>query len=150
MLKGKIAVVTGGQGRLGPIWIDTLEKAGARVFVLDLPAYDVSKLDQVYEFQQMLPPDQVPTIVVNSAAIGGGKRYQGFYARNDKSRRRGICQYWKYYGQHWGRLPQLSRRVREASRLQSVEDRSYPIISFDHNPVWTLRGAGGDHCLRSL
>jgi len=69
MLKGKIAVVTGGQGRLGPIWIDTLEKAGARVFVLDLPAYDVSKLDQVYEFQQMLPPDQVPTIVVNSAAI---------------------------------------------------------------------------------
>src|SRR3990167_383905 len=68
-LEGKIAVVTGVQGRLGSIWIDTLEKAGARVFVLDLPAYDVSKLDQVYEFQQMLPPDQVPTVVVNSAAI---------------------------------------------------------------------------------
>ena len=68
-LEGKTAVVTGGQGRLGPIWIDTLEKVGARVFVLDLPAYDVSKLDQVYEFQQMLPPDQIPTIVVNSAAI---------------------------------------------------------------------------------
>ena len=68
-LEGKTAVVTGGQGRLGPIWINTLEKVGARVFVLDLPAYDVSKLDQVYEFQQMLPPDQIPTIVVNSAAI---------------------------------------------------------------------------------
>ena len=68
-LDNKVAVVTGGSGRLGPIWIDTLENAGARVFVLDLPAYDVSKLDQVYEFQQMLPPDNPPTIVVNSAAI---------------------------------------------------------------------------------
>lgn len=68
-LAGRIVIVTGGSGRLGPIWIETLEEAGARVFVLDLPAYDVSKLDQVYEFQQMLPPDSPPTIVVNSAAI---------------------------------------------------------------------------------
>src|SRR3990172_1993267 len=68
-LDGKVAIVTGGSGRLGPIWIETLESAGAKVRVLDLPAYDVSKLDQVYEFQQMLPADFVPTIVVNSAAI---------------------------------------------------------------------------------
>src|SRR3990167_5908893 len=68
-LDGRVAVVTGGSGRLGPIWIETLESAGAKVRVLDLPAYDVSKLDQVYDFQQMLPTDPAPTIVVNSAAI---------------------------------------------------------------------------------
>ena|SRR3990167_4430047 len=68
-LDGKVAIVTGGSGRLGPIWIETLENAGAKVRVLDLPAYDVSKLDQVYEFQQMLPSDPAPTIIVNNAAI---------------------------------------------------------------------------------
>ena len=68
-LEGRVAVVTGGSGRLGPIWIETLESAGAQVRVLDLPAYDVSKLDQVYDFQQMLPTDPTPTIIVNNAAI---------------------------------------------------------------------------------
>ena len=68
-LTGKTAIVTGGSGRLGPIWIETLEEAGARVFVLDLPTYDVSKLSDVIAFRGILPPDQVPTIIVNSAAI---------------------------------------------------------------------------------
>ena len=36
-LKGEIAVVTGALGKLGPIWIDTLLKAGAQVFALDHP-----------------------------------------------------------------------------------------------------------------
>src|SRR3990167_4829541 len=68
-LDGGVAEEAGGGGRFGPIWIETLENAGAKVRVLDLPAYDVSKLDQVYEFQQMLPTEPTPTIVVNSAAI---------------------------------------------------------------------------------
>ena len=68
-LSNKTAIVTGGSGRLGPIWIETLEEVGARVFVLDLPAYDVSKLSDVVAFRGILPPDQTPTIVVNSAAI---------------------------------------------------------------------------------
>ena len=36
-LKGNIAVVTGALGKLGPIWIDTLLKAGAKVLALDQP-----------------------------------------------------------------------------------------------------------------
>ena len=71
-LSGKVALVTGGQGRLGPIWVDTLEQAGAKVYVLDLPSFDVSKLADVYDFQQFVVLDgggQSPTIVVNSAAI---------------------------------------------------------------------------------
>ena len=36
-LEKEVAVVTGGLGKLGPIWIDTLLAAGARVFALDHP-----------------------------------------------------------------------------------------------------------------
>ena len=69
-LTGKHAVVTGGQGRLGPIWIDTLEKAGAKVHVLDLPQYDVSNLYSVRRFCDVLDVQNIrPTIVVNNAAI---------------------------------------------------------------------------------
>ena len=42
-LKGEIAVVTGGLGKLGPIWIETLLDAGAAVFVLDRPGQKISK-----------------------------------------------------------------------------------------------------------
>ena len=69
-LSGKHAVVTGGQGRLGPIWIDTLEKAGATVHVLDKPDYDVYNNGSVIKFcQNLLDENIIPTIVVNNAAI---------------------------------------------------------------------------------
>jgi NAD(P)-dependent dehydrogenase (short-subunit alcohol dehydrogenase family) len=42
-LEGEIAVVTGGLGKLGPIWIKTLLDAGAAVFVLDRPGQKISK-----------------------------------------------------------------------------------------------------------
>lgn len=42
-LEGEIGVVTGGLGKLGPIWIETLLDAGAAVFVLDRPGQKISK-----------------------------------------------------------------------------------------------------------
>lgn len=42
-LEGEIAVVTGGLGKLGPIWIETLLDAGAAVFVLDRPGQKISE-----------------------------------------------------------------------------------------------------------
>jgi len=67
---GRKAVVTGGQGRLGPIWADTLERAGCQVRVLDLPSYDVSDESSVMAFKwEMDREGFYPDIIVNNAAI---------------------------------------------------------------------------------
>lgn len=42
-LEGEIGVVTGGLGKLGPIWIETLLDAGALVLALDRPGQQVSQ-----------------------------------------------------------------------------------------------------------
>ena len=42
-LKGQVAVVTGAVGKLGPIWIETLLDAGAKVFALDHPNAQISQ-----------------------------------------------------------------------------------------------------------
>jgi len=41
-LKGKVAVVTGALGNLGPVWIETLLDAGASVLAIDLPGVSLS------------------------------------------------------------------------------------------------------------
>jgi len=40
-LEGEIGVVTGGLGKLGPIWVETLLVAGSTVFVLDRPGQKI-------------------------------------------------------------------------------------------------------------
>jgi NAD(P)-dependent dehydrogenase (short-subunit alcohol dehydrogenase family) len=92
-LKGEIAVVTGSLGKLGPIWIDTLLEAGAKVFALDHPSAQKSeafkKLEANYDnrhlqlassdvtiredvesvSQKCLDAFGVPSILVNNAGI---------------------------------------------------------------------------------
>jgi len=92
-LKGEIAVVTGALGKLGPIWIDTLLEAGAKVLALDHPDARVpealKKLQAHYDDRhlqiasadvrerqaletaslQCLDAFGVPSILVNNAGI---------------------------------------------------------------------------------
>jgi NAD(P)-dependent dehydrogenase (short-subunit alcohol dehydrogenase family) len=92
-LEGEIAVVTGGLGKLGPIWVETLLDAGSAVFVLDRPGQRISqKFSKIKEHfgdqrlrlayadvrdrlalekacKECLKIFGVPTILVNNAGI---------------------------------------------------------------------------------
>jgi NAD(P)-dependent dehydrogenase (short-subunit alcohol dehydrogenase family) len=64
------AVVTGGSGRVGPMWIDELEKMGYRVFNFDLPTWDITKLDDISMFKaNIMHNGYAPSVLVNNAAI---------------------------------------------------------------------------------
>ena len=58
-LQGEVAVVTGAQGKLGPIWIDTLLEAGANVLALDHPNVQISQnfknLQSRFDEQRLQP-----------------------------------------------------------------------------------------------
>ena len=92
-LDNEVAVVTGALGKLGPIWIDTLLAAGARVFALDHPEPQISQAFRQLQGQydqerlkfvradvrerkalaaasrQCLDTFGVPSILVNNAGI---------------------------------------------------------------------------------
>lgn len=69
-LKGKVAVVTGKGGNLGPIWSTTLILAGADTWGLDLPDVDVTDKESIQKFKQVMNEhDCYPSIIINNAAI---------------------------------------------------------------------------------
>ena len=65
-----VAVVTGGSGRVGPIWIDELEKMDYEVFNFDLPLRDVTDADFVRGYMRDLAEEGfIPSVIINNAAI---------------------------------------------------------------------------------
>jgi NAD(P)-dependent dehydrogenase (short-subunit alcohol dehydrogenase family) len=65
LLDGKRALVTGCNGRLGPIWIDALERAGAIVVGTDLPV-DITNPDDV---NRLVDHNRDLDILVNNAGV---------------------------------------------------------------------------------
>lgn len=67
---GKVAVVTGASGNLGPVWVDILEKNNYKIIPFDLPQHDISDEGCIKSFCDMLiAKDEIPDILVNNAAI---------------------------------------------------------------------------------
>ncbi len=65
-LTGKIAVVTGASGILGPIWVETLKEINARVYSFDLPEYNLGIKEDIFKFCHNV---EIPNIVIHNAAI---------------------------------------------------------------------------------
>jgi NAD(P)-dependent dehydrogenase (short-subunit alcohol dehydrogenase family) len=62
-LNGQVAVVTGGLGKLGPVWIEALLEAGAAVAALDLP--DAKPSPKFKELAERLGPRRLHLIRAN-------------------------------------------------------------------------------------
>lgn len=84
-LSGRLAVVTGASGNLGPVWIAALREAGARVVGVDLQGddgvlqADVTDRDSL---EAVLGETGAPAVLVNNAGIDappGG--HEGDFAR---------------------------------------------------------------------
>lgn len=75
-LAGELAVVTGAGGRLGPVWTEALESAGARVVGLDLEQGegvqrgDVTQRASLEAARDLIASEHgAPTVLVNNAGI---------------------------------------------------------------------------------
>jgi NAD(P)-dependent dehydrogenase (short-subunit alcohol dehydrogenase family) len=81
-LAGRVAVVTGARGRLGPVWVDALRDAGAEVVGIDLEggelpngrgrvhAADVTDRAALEQVREAIAGDHSPpTVLVNNAGI---------------------------------------------------------------------------------
>ena len=70
-LSGETALVIGGDGNLGPIWMRTLRDAGADAYSLGLPAWDFSTPDDIplayLAYKQAV--QKTPNIIVCNAAF---------------------------------------------------------------------------------
>ena len=71
-LTGKLAVVTGASGNLGPVWCDALERAGMRVVRLDVKPGDGVEAADVTDREALRAiRDRIgaPDVLVNNAGI---------------------------------------------------------------------------------
>lgn len=70
-LTGKKGLVIGGEGNLGPIWMETLRDAGAEAFSLGLPHFDFSDIGEIQQafISYMSALNVGPDIIVCNAAI---------------------------------------------------------------------------------
>jgi len=66
-LAGEVALVTGARGRLGPVWAQALEAAGAEVVGIDLEDADVTDRPSLEAARDRL--DRPPSVLVNNAGI---------------------------------------------------------------------------------
>jgi 3-oxoacyl-[acyl-carrier protein] reductase len=66
-LHGRVALLIGAEGNLGPIWKETLESAGAKVWTCGLPLIDFSKVDM--QLLSVGHSPYQPDIIVCNAAI---------------------------------------------------------------------------------
>jgi len=88
LLKGSVAIVTGGQGLLGREYVKTLAEAGAKVAIFDIIGLenpvDITKKTAVAKaFEKVEKELGVPTILVNNAGIdsppGASAGENGFF-----------------------------------------------------------------------
>jgi len=69
-LTGKKGLVIGGEGNLGPIWMETLRDAGAEAYSLGLPHFDFTKDEDLRRAPEIvLQAVGTPDIIVCNAAI---------------------------------------------------------------------------------
>lgn len=66
-LAGEVALVTGARGRLGPVWAQALEEAGAHVVGIDMEDADVTDRASLEAVRDGL--QRPPSVLVNNAGI---------------------------------------------------------------------------------
>jgi NAD(P)-dependent dehydrogenase (short-subunit alcohol dehydrogenase family) len=66
-LAGEVALVTGARGRLGPVWSQALEDAGAEVVGIDMDDADVTDRSSLEAVRDRL--ERAPSVLVNNAGI---------------------------------------------------------------------------------